>query len=256
MSLSGQEPTTGETAKAAPDNLGIRVLIAVPCHDSVPTMFSFDLARLFGTLAVCAEHKVIQFANLGMLTGTYVPRARQELAEAALKGGFSHIMWLDGDMRFPGDVALKLLEHDKEIVGINYSTRAVPPLFTALKRIGDREKGIPALKCVTMPNSTGLEEVDAVGFGALLMKTSILKRLHEPMGRNGHWFQTRWDDETQMNMGEDVWFCRLARRAGAKVYVDHDLSKLCAHIGSLEYTVEHAQDHFTLLNMPDPGKDA
>lgn len=234
---------------------GAKILVASPSHDMCPANFAFDLARLFATLCINVGGGDVGGVNLYMLTGTYVPRARQEIAMAALQHDYTHILWLDADMRFPMDAAIRLLEHDKEVVGINYSTRSVTSQFTAIKSIGNRRKGDPAFKCVTLPPSKGLEEVEAIGFGVLLMKTSIFERLHDPAGARGHWFQTKCDEETGTHMGEDVYFCRLARRAGAKIYVDHDLSKECGHIGQLVYTIEHAQDRFTFENMPVPQDD-
>jgi len=33
-------------------------------------------------------------------------------------------------------------------------------------------------------------------------------------------------------------FCLKAKKAGLEIWVDHDLSKECAHIGRLEYKLE------------------
>ena len=41
-------------------------------------------------------------------------------------------------------------------------------------------------------------------------------------------------------VGEDVYFCKLARERGFDVFVDHDLSKDCGHVGMLEYKTDHA----------------
>ena len=40
-------------------------------------------------------------------------------------------------------------------------------------------------------------------------------------------------------IGEDMYFCREAQKAGFKVYIDHDLSKQVRHIGVLEFMHEH-----------------
>lgn len=225
---------------------GIKVAFAVPCHDTTPSMFTYDLAQAVGAtlLVIGRGDSPIQGFGLFFLSGTYIPVARQELAEEALAQGYTHILWLDSDMRFPSDILFRLLRHNKEIVGINYSSRKIPPRFTAIKQVG-REGAEPQL-CMTMPDSRGLEDVEALGFGALLMRTSVFQRLHDPAGERGHWFQTRWDEALGQNIGEDVYFCELARKVGAMIFVDHDLSKDCAHIGSVEYTLEHAQDHFML----------
>lgn len=227
---------------------GIRLAICVPCHDSMPVGTAYDLMQMMGALGLmCGQHpSALTEFGVFFKSKTYVPLARQELALKAWANDYTHVLWLDADMRFPADTPLRLLARNKDIVGINYSTRAIPPQFVAIKQVGTKDGKREALKCCTMPNSTGVEEVEALGFGAMLMRTSLFDRLHDPNGEKGPWFQTKYDLETGQNMGENVYFCRLARKAGARIYVDHDLSHSCAHVGQLEYTLEHAQDQFTL----------
>lgn len=221
-----------------PESRGLRVMIAVPTHDQVPAMFAYDLGRMMGFLgASCVgPERPIEAMSLTFCPGTYIHSARQELAEHALQEGADYVLWIDSDMRFPKDALIRLLQRREDIVGINYSNRGVPPDFVAIKEVS------PPQPCVTGPDSEGLEEVEAVGFGMVLMRTNVLRML-DPPERLGHpWFWHDWLPDLDQQVGEDVFFCRLAREAGFSVYIDHDLSRDCAHIGQLEYTVEHALD--------------
>jgi hypothetical protein len=212
----------------------MKIAIAIPSHDQSPHGFAISLANLcLYTGARLLEDNV--YCGVLSVSGTYVHQARQELADAALAAGVDYILWLDADMTFPQDALERLLKHGVDAVGINYAARGVPSHFVAVKKAGLASEG--GCRLETHEHSTGLEEVDGIGFGCVLMKASALKRLPDPsvtpwfqhVRRDGHW------------MGEDIFFCELLRNAGARIFVDHDLSKECGHLGAMEYRLEHAQ---------------
>lgn len=209
----------------------MRVAIAVPSHDVVPFLFTYDLSRLcLWTASQLPEG--VSFGLYGV-SGTYVHKARQELIDH-LKDEADYVLWLDSDMRFPQEALVGLIQRQVDMVGINYAKRRIPSDYVAIKRIGLGSEAPE--KCVTNDESTGLEEVDAVGFGCVLIKTAALKDMPDPAEvpwfQNKHLGGTRW-------MGEDVHFCELFRESGRKIHVDHDLSKACSHIGQFEYRINH-----------------
>lgn len=209
-----------------------KIAVCIPAHDQVATMFAYDLASLVQhTARGPLSSGALEGMALAFVTGTYVHRARQDLAEYALEIGADYVLWLDSDMRFPRDALIRLLMHDRAIVGINYSARTVPPDFTAIKRVADGEDD--GERCVTGPDSTGLERVDAIGGGVMLVRTDVYRAIAE---KPWYWYDYR--DDT--HYGEDVYFCLKAKEAGFQPFVDHDLSRACAHIGSIEYTTDHA----------------
>jgi len=141
-------------------------------------------------------------------------------------------------MRFPPNLLERLLSHDKDVVACNYATRRLPVKTVAFSDFAE-------LKCVYSGDKTGLEEVDAVGMGAMLIKTEIFKKLPLP------WFSISYLPSGNMYIGEDIYFCKLAQANGMKVYVDHDLSKDVKHIGVMEFTHDHAE-----ACRPDPMDEA
>lgn len=222
-------------------------MIAVPTHDHHPAMFSYDLAQLM-TFTVAnlmgGKDAPIGAVNVAYCTGTYVHSARQQLADLALRHNVDYILWLDSDMRFPKDALGRLLARNEDIVGINYSTRGVPPEFVA---IAESKRGI---KVVTTDESTGLEECEAIGFGCVLMRAAVLRRLaaeHDP-AEKGPWFFYRWREDTKTMVGEDVFFFELMEKIGVRPKVDHDLSRECAHIGTFDYTTAHAMTSYERAN--------
>jgi len=193
-------------------------------------MFTYDLAAmLVHSTGVLVLPQLVDF-GLYMLKSTYIHTARESLAEQVLDAGFDFILWLDSDMRFPKDLMERLLQHDKPIVGTNYCSRGMPYRFIAIEKLENDHPG-EGRQLATTEESTGLAEVDAIGFGALLMRTSVLVSMLE----DRPWFFFEYTDYG--HTGEDVFFCQKARKHDWRIYVDQDLSKEIAHIGQFEYEV-------------------
>lgn len=220
-----------------PEKKKQRLVINVPTHDQVPYSFAFDFANMLGYTVAAVGDKLDIVTNC--VPGTYVHKARQQLIDGAWEMGTNWILWLDSDMRFPKDLVLRLMQHDEDMVGVNYSTRQVPPRYVTIKQVAMDDPNEKGSLCATRKDSTGLEEVDAIGFGAVLMKAYWLEKMPE----DKPWFWFDMDPRNGNHIGEDVWFCRMARQdAGIKIYVDHDLSKEIAHVGGMEFRLEHATE--------------
>lgn len=193
----------------------MRLAIAVPARDSAPTPWAFDLARLYA--ATCAALPSVTLAGE---VGTFVHHAREKLLHDVVQvWGATHVLWLDTDMTFPPDAALRLLAHDVDVVAANYRARAGSHRPTAMR------DGQP----VSSGDRHGLEEVDHVGMGVFLMKASAVVGLPRPR----FWYASPTETE-------DVYFCHLLRQAGRTIWVDHDLSHGVGHIGPHVYRMESA----------------
>lgn len=222
----------GKIMDADGDVRGPNIAVCMPAHDQMSSYTAYDLAgMLMHTGTTLVAPGTIESLGLNIGAGTYVHRSREELAKVAVEAGADFILWVDSDMRFPRDALARLLMHNKPMVGINYSKRGVPPEYVAVKEIGwgEGEVGQP---CVTGPDSEGLEQVEAIGFGLVLMRTDILRQTADE--RPWFWYE----DGENGHVGEDVYFCRLVNEAGFDIYVDHDLSKECSHVGTFEYTTD------------------
>lgn len=216
-----------------------KIAVAVPSHEKVDALFAYDLAQMMSLTAGVLPEGV----NLGMyfVTGTYIHKARTQLLQQVLEDGATHLLWLDSDMRFPRDTLIRLLQHQQPVVGINYSKRHIPAEFVAIKHIPDpNDPEDEGEKLQTTAEATGLEEVDALGFGAVLMETERLHELPDPQEEPWFFYEQL---PNGMTMGEDVYFCHhmLRNRLGLRIMVDHDLSWQCAHIGRFEFKCAHAE---------------
>jgi hypothetical protein len=197
---------------------------------------------LHTSLAQAIEHMEDAQLIRSMELNTYVHKARQHLALRALDADATHVLWIDSDMTFPADAAVRLLAHNLPMVGINYCSRTIPPRFVSIKSVKKGER------CVSMPGvSTGLEEVESIGFGMVLMKISVIE---EALKGDGIAFNNVWLGNGD-HMGEDVYFCQKVRKAHVRIFVDHDLSHECAHIGNFDYQTVHATDKLENTKLPE-----
>lgn len=212
------------------------IAICVPARDEVSTGFAHDLAIMSARFYGNAQAGTL--FNVNFVSGTLIADQRQKLVMMAIKQKADYVLFLDSDMRFPPNLLEHLMLHDKDIVACNYATRRLPVKTVAFSDFAE-------LKCVYSGDKTDLEEVDAVGMGAMLIKTEIFKKLPLP------WFSISYLPSGNMYIGEDIYFCKLAQANGMKVYVDHDLSKQVKHIGVMEFTHDHAE-----ACRPDPMDEA
>ena len=205
----------------------IKVVICFPTRGDCKAGFTLDLARLVNLTVRSRPDIRIALLNAG---GLLLHDLRSLMAKQALEGGADYLFWLDDDMRFPPDSLIRLLGHDRDIVGANYITRNLPPRPTALHQDESGEKfwHVASPEGVLEP-----EEVSALGFGCLLMHARVFENLPQP------WFSMPYHPGKGTHVGEDVYFCANARGAGFSTFCDHALSREIGHIGAFEYRWEH-----------------
>jgi hypothetical protein len=146
---------------------------------------------------------------------------RESMAARALADDATHLLFVDDDISFPPAAVGQLAERKLPIVGCNYRVRFNPAPFMAHNLAGERIE--------TTEQSSGVQEVDYIGFGLCLIDMDVFRQMPRP------WFVNEWDVATQRHTTEDVPFFRAARKAGIVSYVDHDASKLIAHVGEHHY---------------------
>lgn len=196
------------------------IMIAVPAMETVHTEFAQHLAMATahltraGALVTCAFN-----------IGSVITLARRNLVNHFLQSGADYIWWLDSDMKFPIDAGVRLLNRNKDIVGVNYRRRRFPnPTFTAM--VG---KPGTYTELQTTPNSPPMEAIDVLPHGCVMAKREVYLKVPQP-----HYLQ-EYIPELNIELGEDLYFCREAQKAGYTVWCDHELSRECAHIGVFHF---------------------
>lgn len=192
----------------------MKILIAVPCMDHVPTPFCQSLALI----------QKIGDCTLMMQSGSLVYASRDTLATLAVTKEFDYVLWLDSDMVFKPDTLIRMMDtlqkNDLDILtGLCF--RRVPPytptLFDKLEMDG---KNCIHTEFDEIPEE--LFEVGGCGFAAVLMKTDVFLdvsakfgAMFTPIGQNG----------------EDASFCMRARECGYKIFCDPKI--VIGHVGNI-----------------------
>jgi cellulose synthase/poly-beta-1,6-N-acetylglucosamine synthase-like glycosyltransferase len=185
---------------------------------------AFDLAALVGFMVKTTKHDV----DIYTAAGTLIFDQRNKLVKTSLEAKCDYIVFIDADMRFPKDTIMRLLRHQKDIIGVNATTRTEPVIPTA-KNLTINEDG----SCTWLPiysNSLdGISKADGIGCGVMMIKASVFAKLQEPY----FYFEQLPDNKI---LGEDIYFCIKAKDAGIDTWVDHDLSMDIKHIGQYTYS--------------------
>lgn len=210
----------------------MKICLCIPTRGNAPRGFMYDLLQLvmFSTAALGPDVTIDPMFG----ESTYIHCGRNELAEEALKRGAAYTLWLDDDMRFPPDALVRLLERRLPLIGANYPTRHLPPESVAIKHTGF-DKAHPMERLEIGENGREAVDVDALGFGCVLIDTAVFRRIPFP------WFENYRDRDRSIWVGEDVDFCLKAKAAGIQPMCDEALSQTVAHIGSFEYKLDHAR---------------
>jgi len=173
----------------------MKILLGVICTDYIR-------AKTVATIASIL--KLYPDAQLIIKQGCYLHKNREEVCLEAITGQYDYLFFIDADMCFSAKVLDRLIEADKEIIGCDYSQRHLPKVSTM--KMEDEEGNLIA-RTGLMPEEPF--KVHALGAGCLLIKTSVLNKIDRP------WF---WYGEPKKQVGEDVWFCRQAKKCGVDVW--------------------------------------
>jgi len=199
----------------------VRLAIAVPCHVFVAPQMAQSLARM------CAFHVLDSQNNehgwemsgprfFGNAVSTF---GRNELVRWARSEDATHVLWIDTDSVFPADAIRRMMTNafmngiGPEFIGANFALKDGSGRSSAWGLDGERLK----------PKAEGVEEVSTLGFGFTLTSMAVLDAVGDP------WFKTV--DGERGGPADEYRFCQLARAAGFPPYVDHALSRECAHVG-------------------------
>ena len=138
---------------------------------------------------------------------------------------------MDSDMDSDEPLMLaKLLSHNVDIASPLFVRRSAP--FDVLAMRYKKEENLWSAISVKEQRSRKLVEVDAVGFGCVLINMNVIKDMKFP------WFV--FEIFRGRRLPEDLNFCRKARRRGYRIYADTSLH--LDHIGEHRYRVKEGTD--------------
>jgi hypothetical protein len=143
----------------------------------------------------------------GSVGRLFVAYAREILAERALEADMNYILWIDDDMLLPHGLFERLISFDKDIIAPLAFMR-VPPFSPVMWKANEDASGYKTFEQYDSYPKDELFPVDALGFGVVLMKTDILKKIPKP------WFMGN------APIGEDILFSHKCKCQGMQPYVD------------------------------------
>lgn len=240
-SLTQAAARNGQPSETLPQQRP-HIMICTPCHSGkVDINYHISMALATNILSQRGINYTLDF-NVGMS----VDWARSQMATAFLASSdFTHLLFIDDDMAFAADLPYRLLVENLDIVAVPYRRKQRDIKINI--RHGVRVR--------TMPERPYLVGVDSIATGMMMIKKNVFETLapkvpeflYDDTGAKGRLFfrHELVDDEMVGGvsyMGEDYYFCKIAREAGFEIwaYIDEKI----AHIGNYAYESnyrEHAE---------------
>jgi hypothetical protein len=136
-----------------------------------------------------------------------VVTARELARSHAVKMKHDYLLMIDADVILTMDGIKRLLNHKKDIISAIVHTIDNLGFPRPTAKIGGNYMSADLM-------NTGLQKVDRVGFGCLLVKTKVLKKTHIRCERFS---------DGKLKTGEDYCFCDDCKHLGYDIYVDTNL---------------------------------
>lgn len=224
-----------------------KIYLLLPTYRMVPT--------------VCYQHMISFMAELHthgfklgvlMTDHTNVVAARNEIAKQAYLRGVKYdhadiFLWIDSDHTFTFQDFLTLLKHYDENPEIkilsarNLTKNMAQPRICAYTEL----RNIQNYKCVD-PSIKKVVEVDAVGFGFIMMGPEVIAKMYEVHDRKQ--FMLEFSELTKTGIkSEDVSWCELAREQGFKIWLDNYVTP--GHYGAV------ISDEFFQITIKNKGEN-
>jgi hypothetical protein len=200
-----------------------RIAILIPARGQMEVATAFDLVAMCAYTIKTTKHEIDLFTS----AGTLIFDQRNNLVKTAVEVKADYLLFVDADMRFPKDTLKILMSHNKDIIGVNATTRSEPVKPTAKNFVVNEDQSVDWIPIYSNAKS-GIEKADGIGCGVMLVNTRVFKAMEEPY----FYFEQLPNNKL---LGEDIYFCIKAKDAGFDTWVDHDLSKGIRHIGQYVY---------------------
>jgi hypothetical protein len=193
-----------------------------------------------------------------MIVGrSFVHFARTQICDVAVRGGYTHILWVDDDAIIPSGTLKKFIEHDKDVVIAPYPMRKAPHEIGVLSsEVGDFHDHGSYRNWTPKDLNKGLVECDGGGTHVMLVKVSALTDIFGPAGQKADFLTDNESLQSEDQKGcpyfvmpkqgtEDMYFCYRLKCKGGEIWCDTDV--FAPHVGFApivrkEHSEYYAQD--------------
>lgn len=220
--------------------VGRKLMVAIPCYDGkVNIKTAFALAQLVPKL----DKMGVQITLVHLSGCSIITKARNKLVANFMDSECTDLLFVDADVVINVDAVTRLLalSTDRDIVAGTYPRRATDAKFFLDFHLDENNQ--------LEFDENGLMRVESVATGFMLIRRHVIEQL---IAAHPEWeYKGDGDGDVEYAVfdfaivdgnyiGEDYLFCRRAREAGFKVYLDPMIS--LPHIGTQEFTRDFHQD--------------
>lgn len=197
----------------------MKILIAIPCMDTVPVGFATSLINLRKTEDTC----------YAVRQNTLIYDSRNILTAQAIQGGYDRMLWLDSDMCFDPDLLERLskdMDEGRDFVTALCFKRhspTKPTIYQSLTYQTEPEIRASAV-CMEKYPQDEVFKVAGSGFAATMVKVDVLRKAWEKYGPPFN---------PLIQMGEDLSCCYRLTQMGVTMYCDSGAK--VGHIGQTVY---------------------
>tara|TARA_B100001057_G_scaffold355487_1_gene357505 strand:- start:322 stop:987 length:666 start_codon:yes stop_codon:yes gene_type:complete len=214
-----------------------KIHFLTPCYGGNITEVCFSSYLGF---TIMAMQNNINFQVDTLSNESNVNRARNSCAAKFLSGDCTHLMFVDADIQFDPKDIIKLLNHNKDIVGGIYPQKTLPPKMVVNTLNNGETQG-------------NLIEVGTLGTGFMMIKRSVFDKLiekgatpyvdaigltQEENANQYDFFQCTIDSKGRY-LTEDWSFCRRWRQLGGKIWADKTIG--LTHVGYFRFPPDMGQ---------------
>ena len=206
----------------------------MPCYDSVRVETTVSLIDTFSTLGrngIEAKFKSVK--------SWLVTHARNLLTCGFMDSGFDYMLFVDADVEFEPEAALRMLVPEKDIVCTPYRVKEDRMKYAVKFKDPDNVKILPFDMVEIEEGPAGLMLIHRRVFEGLMDKHPELKiefdektrkKMNIEIGSDvdaiDKYMYNFWDTSFSLKTGEwkgeDLSFCKLAREADFKIYANLD----------------------------------
>ena len=197
------EESTTSNLRIEPEKKTSKVALIVPHYS--PFIYTQSAFSIMKQSTFCEAMLIPTNTTVSMSV------IRNTLLKSALETDCTHFLFLDGDEIFPENLVIKLIAYNLPIVSA----------YVCVKNHQEKPNSYVLHKGKYINyKGNGLEEVDACGFGNILIKREVFEKMEYP------WFA--YEDSKKKITTEEMYFFEKAKKLGYKIYVDFNLR--CEHL--------------------------
>ena len=180
----------------------MKILIAVPTFEHIQN----EVFQAIYDLDKCGHQ-----CDLKLIAGHDCARARNNIADWSVAGGYDYVLMIDSDTIVPKDALKNLLDPEADIV-----MGCCPKKNTKSKEYPLCRAQSPELRpCLTADDLQGTEriEIQVGGFACALVKTDVFTYMSYP-----YFKYLEYEDRNILS--EDYYFCLEAIGRGYRIWAD------------------------------------